>query len=173
MSRLGPAAGRALVLGAVVLAATSGFRWARYAARRPVAAVPALGADSVATLLVVLRSSDCASHGPLLAGWDRLHAEEGVRVVGAVVDAPGSAAARDSLERGFRVGFPLRFDVGEAAEELVLRLGYRATPVSVLLDRRGRARMVLPPGPDPAAVETAVRVAFGHIALIRSAGAGP
>lgn len=163
----------ALATAAVALLVVAGLRWARYAARGPVAAAPGLVADSAATLVVVLRPSDCGSYRPLMAAWGRLHREEVVRVVGAVVDGPGSPAARDSLERRLGAPFPLRFDAGDVAETLALRLGYAATPVSVLLDRTGRPRTVVPPLSGPGAAEAASRLAGAHLDLLGDEGGGP
>lgn len=162
--------GRALTLAVVVLVGLAGLRWARAASRAPLAAVPGLAADSAATLLVVLRASDCDSYRPLMAAWDRLHRRPGVRVVGAVVDGPDVAATRDSLERRLGVAFPVRFDVGGAVERLALRLGYGLTPLSVLLDRRGRARAVLPPAPGPGPAEVAARTARVHLEMLLDPG---
>lgn len=166
-------AGRALTLAVAVLLAAAGLRWARAASRAPLAALPDLAADSVATLLVVLRSSDCDSYRPLMAAWDRLHREEDVRVVGAVIDGPEAHAARDSLERRLDVAFPLRHDVGDAAEKLALRLGYGVTPLSVLLDPGGRPRTVVPPVAGRGRSEAAFRVAAVHLELLGGGGDRP
>lgn len=165
-------AGPALALAAAVLLAVAGGRWARAALRGPLAAVPGLAGDSVATLLLVLRPADCDSYRPLLAEWDRLHRRGDVRVVGAVVDGPKGAAARDSLAGRLGVDFRLRHDLGGVAEKLALRLGYIATPLSVMLDRRGRPRAVVPPVPGRGRADGAARVAAAHLDLL-AAGEGP
>lgn len=135
----------ALSLAAVALLGVAGTRWVRSAGLGPVAAAPALSSDSAATVLVVLRPSDCDSYRPLLDAWSGLQGRAGVRVVGSVVDPPGPGPGRDSLRRRLGPDLPLRFDTGPAAEALVLRLGYRRTPVAVLLDRDGRPRAAVPP----------------------------
>lgn len=159
----GPAGRLALVLAvaAVVLSGTAGVRWARHAIRGSPAAAPD-AAGGGATLLVVLRTSDCGSYRTLMSAWDRLHRRGGPRVVGAVIDGPEARAARDSLTERLGVSFPLRFDLGGPAEDLALSLGYGLTPVSVLLDRRGRARTVVPAVSDPRAVEAIARVVRLH-----------
>lgn len=156
----------ALALAVVVLVAVAGARWVRAASRAPLAAVPSLAGDSVPTLLVVLRPADCESHRPLVAAWDRVHHREDIRVVGAVLDGPGTAAARDSLDERLGVAFPLRHDLEEVAERLALRLGYGLTPLSVLLDRRGRPRAVVPPAPGRGPAEAASRVAAAHLEML-------
>lgn len=158
------AAGRAaavLAAAALVLAAVAGIRWARHGLLGAPATAPLL-ADGAATLLVVLRTSDCGTYRPLMSAWDRLHREGGPPVVGTVIDAPETGAVRDSLADRLGVAFPLRFDDVGPAEDLALSLGYGLTPVSVLLDRAGRARTVVPPVSDPARVEAAARIVRLH-----------
>lgn len=166
-------AGPLLALAGLALAAAAGARWARAEARGPLAAVPALAGDSVATLLAVLRPGDCESYRPLVAAWDRLHRRGDLRVVGAVVDGPGAAAARDSLEERLGVAFRLRHDLGDAAETLALRLGYSATPLSVLLDRRGRPRAAVPPAAGRRGAEAVSRVAEVHLGPLAGGEAAP
>jgi hypothetical protein len=174
-ARIGPRirAGPVLALAGLALVAAAGARWARAEARGPLAAVPVLAGDSAATLLAILRPGDCESYRPLVAAWDRLHRRGDVRVVGAVVDGPEAAAARDSLEERLGVAFPLRHDLGDAAETLALRLGYGATPLSVLLDRRGRPRAAVPPAGGRRGAEAASRVADAHLGLLADEEAAP
>lgn len=172
-----PAAGAVLAIAAAALVLVAGMRWVRHARLGPTASVPALAADAPATLLVVLHPSDCESYGPMLARWDRLHRDGGVRVVGAVLDAPGPEAARDSLRRRVGVSFPLRFDVAGEAEALALRLGYDETPVSVLLDGGGRPRAVVPATADPTRVRAAAALVAESASFLgrrpEPAGPGP
>lgn len=45
----------------------------------------------------------------------------------------------------------------------MMKLGYETTPVTVLLDGRGRPRLVLPPPPDEAAVEAERRAVLAAL----------
>jgi peroxiredoxin len=95
--------------------------------------------------------------------WAALGEAGAVTVVGVSLDeteAPHEGAGAPGP------GFPVRTDLRKQAGRLMGKLGYETTPVTVLVDRRGRPRLVLPPPADEVAVEAqarAVRAALGAL----------
>lgn len=171
--RWSPAATRILVVAAAVFLVVAALRWGRYAARSAVATAPGLAGDSLPTLLVAMRASDCERYAPLLARLGAASRTGRLRTVGALIGGPGSVPEGDSVARRYGVPFPVRPEAAGAAEALMLRLGYRETPLAVLLDGRGRPRMVLPPPADGEHAARGLGVAEDHIELLAARGRAP
>lgn len=144
-----------LVLGAAV-------RGALYLKRAPLATleVPLARPDGrsapPATLLYVFRPDDCAGYQHISDSWNRLgRRSEQLSVVGVGLDVPESRQLRSRLRGVLDVSFPVVFEPASRVEDFILRLGYSTTPVSVVVDRDGRPRMVVPPASDPEAQDAA------------------
>ncbi len=186
--RCGVALAAALVLG-------SGLRWGEARGRpepeRLVAAagetLPAAADTSPAardalptpasaarlpTLLLVFQAGDCPSHGWLLDAWTALHDRSAVRALAVGLGFPRdtSAARRLAEEAGLRL--PFRPDLARSAERLMLGLGFRRTPVTLLLDPAGRVRLALPAPDGAAAGEAWVRAVEEHANRLRAEGGG-
>jgi len=146
----------------VLLAACAVARALPALAERPVRLpVAARGPDGRPTLLYLFQRADCIRHAALQRRWSGLRRAGRAVVLGVPLDElPGG-------ERGPRTpnpGFPVRPDLRKEAERLMLELGYRTTPVTVLLDRHGRPRLLLPPPADEAAAEAEERVVRAALA---------
>lgn len=115
------------------------------------------------TLLYLYQRADCARHAGLQRRWADLGASGLVSVVGVPLDSPPPGASRSGRTPGPRPSFPVRTDLRRSGARLARRLGFATTPVTILLDGRGRPRLALPPPlPDSgsvAAAEAAVRAA--------------
>ena len=165
---------RAAALTGLLLTLAAGVRAVGIEAARPVAVLPAAAAGTSneggrPVLLYLFQGADCARHRELQRRWSELGRSGLVEVVGVPLDpllpesqGPDGAPA-DALPGGRSdPGFPVRPDLRRTAGRLMARLGYRTTPVSILLDGRGRARLVVPPPPKDraAAAEAAVRASL-------------
>lgn len=135
-------AGTAVLFAGVALLAVAAGRLGVYLDRAPWARFPA-GGEGAPRLYLLFQPGDCVTYGGLVERWDRLHREGVVRVRGVEL---GPRARRDRADDP-GVAFPVRPGAGEV-ETAALRLGYGRTPLSVLVDRDGRPRLVLPPAPD-------------------------
>lgn len=99
-------------------------------------------AGDVATLLVVFQPADCASYASFISDWRRVE-RDSVTVIGVPVGSSGPVAAREAAT-AFAVRFPLRPDLARPALSMLEALGGSTTPVAILLDARGRPRLVIP-----------------------------
>jgi hypothetical protein len=145
-----------------LLAACAVVRALPALADRPVRlAVAARGAGADRpTLLYLFQRADCIRHAALQRRWSGLRRAGRAVVLGVPLDElpRGEAGTRTA-----NPGFPVRPDLRKEAERLMLKLGYQTTPVTVLLDRHGRPRLLLPPPADEeaaAAEERVVRAAL-------------
>lgn len=146
---------RGVLALAVLLVAFAGFRLVRYFDRAPLARFPQAASPRGPTLLFVFQPGDCPRYRGLVARWNRLSGDEGIRVVGAGLRLPGDSDARRRMLSRAPLEFPVRSDLAHGAEDLMLRMGYDRTPFSVLLDERGRPRLVL-----PAVADSSVQMRF-------------
>lgn len=110
------------------------------------------------TLLFVFQPGDCPNHAALLGSWTELHKARRVRALAIGLGFPSDSASLEELARSAGLDFPFRSDLAAQAERLLFGLGYRRTPVTVLLDRMGRVRLALASPDDPAARREAVRL---------------
>lgn len=114
-------------------------------AGRPDATLGEAVADSAGpVLLVALQPGDCTSYGGFVRTWADLHARGEVRVAGVGLNFTAREAEALGREGAAEPGFPVRFDLSDRTERMLLRLGAARTPVAILLDSDGRPRLVLP-----------------------------
>lgn len=147
-------AGTAVLFAGVALLAVAAGRLGVYLDRAPRARFPG-GGQGAPRLYLLFQPGDCVAYGALVERWDRLHREGVVRVRGVELRPGGGRDGADDPG----VSFPVRPGAGEV-EAAALRLGYGRTPLSVLVDREGRPRLVVPPVPGrdgQEAAETMVR----------------
>ena len=140
----------ALLTGYVALFLITGLAWRLTdrldAATRPWVEVldPAGPADRrVPSVTLVFRVADCALALRDIERWNALHRQGAVDVRGVVLDPPRELPLRH-LARQERIAFPI---LTRRTREVVPRLralGVPHTPVSLILDRQGRVRLVLP-----------------------------
>lgn len=150
------AGGGLLRLVLVALLVSAGARLVLFARRLPLgrlAEVAELGPPAELRLLFLFQPGDCESYDGLVTLWNEIHRGDGVEVTGVGLRFPADTAARRFLLRNAGADFPVRFDLARAVETMALRLGYGRTPVSLLVDDRGRPVAVLPPASDPAVQE--------------------
>ena len=139
----------ALLAGYAALFLITGLAWRLIgrldAATRPWAEVGGTAARLPArpAILFLFRASDCALALRDLERWNALNRLGGVRVRGVVLDPPAHLSLND-LARLERIGFPLRRARPRDVLPRLQALGVAVTPVSILLDRQGRVRLVLP-----------------------------
>lgn len=145
--------------GALVLVAL--VRLARYAERAPLARFDDASRLDAPALLFVFQPGDCPSYRGLVERWNRLDGESEVRVVGVGLRLPADSAQRASRLARAGLEFPVRPDLADAAEDLMLRLGYDKTPFTVLVDEDGRPRLALPPAAAPEIQDAFYRQARG------------
>ncbi len=121
------------------------------------------------TLLFLFQPGDCIAFSALLNEWNDLYAEGDVTVVG--IGIRFSAADRQVWASApaspARPRFPVRFDLGEPVEELILDVGHALTPAAVLLDRQKRARLFIPPVKDGEEARRLSRIVRAHVELMK------
>jgi hypothetical protein len=98
-------------------------------------------AGDVGTLLVIFQPADCSSYGSFITDWRRV-ATDSISVVGVPVNAEDSTALARAVAT-FPVQFAVRPDLSSTALSLAARLGHLQTPIAILLDSDGKARMVI------------------------------
>lgn len=142
---------------------------------RGLAAALGHGAADEPTLLFVFQAADCPSYGPLMEAWTSLERRGLVRAVAVGLDFPEDTAAARALARNAGLGVSFRPDLARPAERLILGLGFRRTPVTLLLDRRGRVRLALPPPEKAQSYEALGGMVAEQAASLRreAAGFGP
>lgn len=114
-----------------------------------------LPVDDRPTIVAVFTNEDCVAYGSLV-GFLNMASEQDLSVIGVVVDREGSP--QEYADPGLsEIVFPLRPDLARQVTRNIVRLGYRTTPVLVLVDRGGRVRRVLPPMPDIIQHSSAIR----------------
>lgn len=166
--RLRGAAPKLPLILAASLALAAAIRWG---GARAIAESLALTAhftapgEAVPTLLFVFQPGDCSSHGVLLEAWTELHEAGRVRALAVGLGFPYDSAAEMARRAGLKI--PLRPELESEAERLMFALGYRRTPVTVLVDRAARVRLALASPPDPVARREAVRMVAEHADRIR------
>jgi hypothetical protein len=95
------------------------------------------------SILFLFRASDCALALRDIERWNGLHRQGIIDVRGVVLDPPRTLLL-DDLARLERIAFPIR---GARPADVLPRLralGVPNTPVSLILDRQGSVRLVLP-----------------------------
>lgn len=163
-----------------VLAAAVALRMMAFLGTAPLATLPdpPRGEDPAGdgpTLLHIFQAEDCFGFRELIREWNELHRKRSLPVLGVALHLPPDPSARAAILRASGAAFPVRDDAGGEVERLALRLGFGRTPLSVLLDRTGRPRLVLPPLAGPDGPRRAVRLVLEVAASLpggRSAGGG-
>lgn len=145
-------ASRAMLAAAIVMLGVAAWRvWTRPAlwwSLRPAAAVSAAAGRS-GGLLVIYQARDCGGYAAFIQRWQGVRTPGDFEVTGVPLD-PGNDApwARRALE-DLAPGYPVRADLANRAADLLAGLGNPPTPVAILVDARGRPRMVLGATADP------------------------
>lgn len=98
---------------------------------------------SVPSVTLVFRMADCALAVRDIERWNVLSQQRRVRVRGVVLDLPAGLPLID-LARHERIAFPLRRVRLRDVLPRLRALGIPYTPVSLILDRQGSVRLVLP-----------------------------
>lgn len=119
------------------------------------------------TLLFVFQARDCPSNRALVELWTSLDSRGEVRGLAVGLDFPKdtTTARRLAVDAGLALSF--RPDLGRPAERLILGLGFRRTPVTLLLDPTGRVRLALPAPEGPEAFREAEQAVLAHVELLR------
>lgn len=138
---------RAVLVGAVLLSAAAsvhlmGETRGALRAREPVAATLARAGARAPGVVIVLQPRDCLGDGTLVRQWNALAATPGLPVRGLVV----SPARRDASVPQTGLTIPLSAVSPGDAALVGERLGFRATPFAVVLDRHGRVAAAFPAG---------------------------
>lgn len=118
--------------------------------------------DPRPTLLVVFHRADCPRFGGFISAWNALAHTREVRVLGV----PLHRSQEEPLRAGpvlRQADFPFRPGLAPAVEMLLLRMGYRRTPVAVLLDTAGRPRLVVPAEERENACLRAIDLVRAHV----------
>jgi hypothetical protein len=131
----------------LLLAATLAFRaQGRHPADPP--APPwghvAAGGGERAFVAVVFRLADCGGSIERLTAWNAVAREGSIPVLGLVLDGPrDSVELRKALD-GSGIEFPLRRVEPRYFVHLLRTMGVAATPAALVVDGRGRVRLVVP-----------------------------
>lgn len=80
----------------------------------------------------------------MLTAWNPLHQSGRVRVLGLVSDVSPDADALETIRSGVGTSFPLRPIAHDRMVAALRGLNYTSSPVALVLDSRGRLRMVVP-----------------------------
>jgi hypothetical protein len=137
-----------LLAGCSALCLLAGLAWrlstSLEAATRPWAEIGG-PAQSPArpTILFLFRASDCALALRDIERWNVLQNPGVIDVQGVVLDPPRRLPL-DRLARLERIAFPIRDARRRDILPRLHALGVRHTPVSLVLDRQGGVRLVLP-----------------------------
>ena len=107
-------------------------------------ALSAPRASGGATLLFVFNPRDCPEALRLGRLWGELYRTREMNVLGVVVDAPREPEALDRVLEEANLAFPVIAEPGSELRAGVAALGYRTTPVSILMDGRLRPRLIVP-----------------------------
>lgn len=94
---------------------------------------------------LVFQAQDCVNDLDLLEAWSERVGQDTARVVGLLVNAasaPQEAVAQ--LTSAPEVRFPVHRVERAGLQGMLRGIGYRQTPVVVLLDRHGRVRAAAP-----------------------------
>lgn len=121
------------------------------------------------TVLFVFQPGDCPAFGGLFDLLSEVERSGAARVLGVGVRLrlAGPPAARG---RALPLPIPIRSDVSREGERLILGLGYRRTPVLVLLDREGRVRLAAAAPRDSASQRRLVEVVREHATGLAAEG---
>ena len=104
--------------------------------------------DSRPVLVVLFQPEDCGLYSGLVRLWNELHEEGSVQAMGLGIRFGRHDRESYRSWAGTHPDFPVRFDLGDAAERVMSALGQTHTPIAILLDSEGRVRMVVPPTKD-------------------------
>lgn len=159
----------ALVSGSLLLESGRRHLLHRAPAVARVAAEVTEGMSRHATLLFLFQPGDCIAFSALLQEWNELHEEGDVAVVGIGIrfSASDRQLWASAPASPVKPRFPVRFDLGEPVEELILDAGHALTPAAVLLDREKRARLFVPPVKDEEEARRLSRIVRAHVALMK------
>jgi hypothetical protein len=140
----------ALLAGCTALFLLGGFAWRLTdrldAATRPWAEVldPVGPAHRrVPSVTLVFRMAECALALRDIERWNALHRQGAIDVRGVVLDPPRGLPLND-LTRQERITFPILTGRTREVGPRLRALGVANTPVSLILDRQGSVRLVLP-----------------------------
>lgn len=130
---------------------------------------PGAGAPA---LLHIFQPEDCPGFRELVREWNELHETRGLPVVGIGLKLPRDPTERARIVRETGATFPVRSDRGGDVERLALRLGFDRTPLAILLDAKGRPRLVLPPLPGPDGPRRSARLVLEAAAALTAERGG-
>lgn len=145
----GIAHGAAYALLALSLAWAFASRAAAHEADELAGALPhetaAALADGRPLVALVIQAEDCVNDLALLAAWSERASQDSARVVAVLVNASSAPVeAVEQLATASEVRFPVHRAEDSSLQRILRGLGYRQTPLAVLLDRHGRMRSVAP-----------------------------
>jgi hypothetical protein len=125
------------------------------------------GARGRPALLVVLQPRDCESYRGFVEAMTSLRGTVEGDVMAVPVNSPSGP---DALREAFARLAPRLPVVPEASRDAMLMLaalGYRDTPVALLVDAAGRPAMVIQPQPDPFRQARMTDLIRGEMAMLR------
>lgn len=121
--------------------------------------------------IVLFQSEDCASYENFLDALGFLHRSGRVPVLGVPINASRGQVEVRQAKTGFDPDFPLNRELADQAVALISQMGYRRTPLAVLLDPRGRPLLVIPPHPVPYRQAEITRIVTEYVENLNSGGA--
>lgn len=131
----------------------------------------ALAGGGPPVLLLAFQQGDCGTYARGLASWNEVARSGEARVTAVGIRFPDEPLVRTEVVGALALEYPVRFDLARTGERLLLRLGYRRTPVAMLLDRSGRVRLSFPLPRDAGRARRAVALVLDHARRISREGA--
>jgi hypothetical protein len=123
-------------------------------------------------IVLVFQPHDCSGHRSFVDALNALHRSGRVPVAGIPLNAPRNREELKAALLGFDPAFPLAPELADHAGKLLLEMGFRRTPVALVVDPGGRPLMVVPPHPVPYREAELIRLATEYLENLR-AGAVP
>lgn len=100
-------------------------------------------------VLVLFQPRDCEGYRDFMDAVAVLGRTADMPVVGVPLNMPESRSAFQAAVQRLDPPFPLAPAAGDATSEALWLMGYRHTPVALVVDPAGRPVAVLPPEPVP------------------------
>jgi hypothetical protein len=135
-------------------------------------ATPALAAEFRGHygVLVIFQARDCAGYRTFFDALSGLARQRKGQVLGVAVNSAGDGRELRRAIADFSPAFPVADRFEAQAARILASMGYRNTPLAVVIDPSGRPSLILPPQLNPYRQAQMIQIANSYLDVAQNGG---